>query len=171
MLVMLLVYQAIEGFRFNDNGAVIIRPSTEMNQPEGETENDEGSGGAESNLIDNVDKRHNPHLKSLCSCPSKIRKEEFSESYPTHYYEKVCDWEKIGNSASFCDYTTKCKEIMHKVWLLKYRPKDMDTLDKHELPRAIKKEFYWHVRVSDLRRAFSKCDRASSSTKSFLELA
>lgn len=160
MLVMFLVYQAIDGFRFNDDvGVIKFRPSTEMNRPEDETGNDEGSGGSESKLSDDtsvglVDKRHNPHLKSLCSCPSKVRKEEFVGSFPSHYYEKVCDWEKIGNSANFCDYSTNCKEIMHQVWLLKYRPKDMDIQDKHELPRTIKKEFYWHVRVSDLGRAF-----------------
>lgn len=123
---------------------------------------DETDGKDESSgdfMINQSTKRFNHYLNHPCSCPSKTKTVDFgADSYPRYQVSKVCDHEQIARSKNVCQLGSECKENFHKILLLKYRNKDLETINgkHHDLPREIRKDFYWDTQeISiDCRCAF-----------------
>jgi hypothetical protein len=97
-------------------------------------------------LANSVEKRHG-NSKHLCSCHSIAERQDFGEgTFPRYLQSRVCDKKKIAVMGENCHHGGHCKEFHHNILLLKLKSGAQDEERQHELPRDIRKNYFWFVR-------------------------
>jgi hypothetical protein len=97
-------------------------------------------------LSASIEKRHG-NSRHLCSCHSIAERQDFGEgTFPRYLHSRVCDMKKIAETGENCHHGGHCEEFHHSILLLKLKSDAQDEERQHELPRDVKKNYFWFVR-------------------------
>lgn len=160
MWILCLVLHLTDGFQFaiansGQNNPEMSRMKIDDWPMHPNNENIEAFAGNFTNEFQGSinEKRNNIHLKHPCSCPSIETMKNFGDNaFPRYHISKVCDREKIAQSESVCKFGSTCKEFHHKIFLLKFKTPEFPNPEAtYELPRKMRKDFFWDTEVSKLR--------------------
>lgn len=145
---MFLGSQFSSGFRFVDKSFDDKDFPEEARDIDEENEDVPGVKNISDDKIVNLaEKRFNKHLKNPCGCHFQEKTVDFGkDAFPRYHPTKVCDREKISASENHCTFNSQCMEHFTKVLLLKYKPTTGDQADSNDLPRGIRKDFYWDTK-------------------------
>lgn len=144
-----------EGFRFPENQLAIKTNDVIEGVSWGDhTEDDVFT--ASTAIADNIsdtktdfmsgmkDKRHD--IRGLCGCHSKsFRKPLGEQTYPTHYFGRICDASKQNPNCG-----GSCTETYHDMLVLRHHVDHKKEFLRGPLHDSIKKDFYWDIEVSEV---------------------
>lgn len=141
----MLSFQPSKGFRINTKN--VDTKTVDRNELEQNKYFTTMGNMSDYGIMSIAEKRFNKHLKHPCGCHFSEERIDFGkDSFPRYHVSKVCDHEKISKSENNCNFNSECKEHRHKVLLLKYRTNSADEDLNSDLPRGIRKDFYWDTK-------------------------